>query len=284
MSARHIGLIAGGGRLPYHVAHAVRQSGEALTVIQIDGEASQAGFDGAVSLPLAKFGKILSTLKKAGVTHVCAAGNVARPDFSSFKPDLRAARYLPGTIAAARRGDDALMRHVLGIFEENGFAIVSAQSLCEPLLLPDGPLGRHSLTSLHRADAERAMDVARIMGEQDIGQGAVVASGVVLAVEAQEGTDAMLTRVAALPEALRGHEARRVGVLAKRVKPHQDIRVDMPTLGPATVRLAANAGLAGIMGDAGGAFVLDRDETVRLADELGLFIIGLPGSRPDGTP
>jgi DUF1009 family protein len=111
-----------------------------------------------------------------------------------------------------------------------------------------------------------------------------VASGVVLAVEAQEGTDAMLTRVAALPEALRGHEARRVGVLAKRVKPHQDIRVDMPTLGPATVRLAANAGLAGIMGDAGGAFVLDRDETVRLADELGLFIIGLPGSRPDGTP
>jgi DUF1009 family protein len=276
--ARHIGLIAGGRDLPLHVAKSVEQSGERLTVIELDPDCPAGRFVGAKRIPLVKFGKILKTLEKSGVTHVCLAGLVGRPDFSSFKPDLSAMRYLPGTLKAAKEGDDALMRHVMGILEARGFEIIPAQTLCEALLLKPGSLGLHSIGVAQRADAQRAMEVAELIGQKDIGQGAVVAHGVVLAVEAQEGTDAMLVRVAQLPTALRGDALLRAGVLAKRLKPGQDRRVDLPVIGPKTVELAAAAGLAGIIADAGEAFVIDRAETIRLADEYGLFVVGLPKS------
>lgn len=275
-NTRHIGLIAGGRDLPLHVAKSVVQSGDRLTVIELDPDCPIGQFEGAQRLPLAKFGKVLKTMEKAGVTHVCLAGQVGRPDFSNFKPDLSAMRYLPGTLKAAKEGDDALMRHVMGIFEARGFEIISAQALCQVLLLDAGPIGLHSISADQRADAQRAMEVAELIGEKDIGQGAVVANGVVLAVEAQEGTDAMLERVVQLPEAIRGNALSRAGVLAKRLKPGQDVRVDLPTIGPRTVELAAAAGLAGIIADAGEAFVIDRAETIRLADEHGLFVVGLP--------
>jgi DUF1009 family protein len=273
---RHIGLIAGGRDLPLHVANSIEQMGDRLTVIEIDPDCPEGRFDGAERFPLAKFGKLLKVMKKSGVTHVCFAGTVGRPDFSNFKPDLSAMRYLPGTLKAAKEGDDALLRHVMGIFETRGFEVISAQELCQTLVLKAGPLGLHSISAEQRMDAQRAMEVANLIGEKDIGQGAVVTDGVVLAVEAQEGTDAMLERVANLPAAIRGNTMSRAGVLAKRLKPGQDNRVDLPTIGPRTVELAAKAGLAGIIADADEAFVIDRTETIRLADEHGLFIVGLP--------
>ena len=272
----HIGLIAGGRNLPLYVAEAVKQRGLPLTIIEIDPDCPAGRFEDSRRLPLVKFGKILKHLQKTGVTHVCMAGRVGRPDFGSFKPDVSAMRYLPGTIKAARAGDDALLRHVMGIFEANGFQILPAQTLCESLLLPEGSLGSVGLSAAHRSDAEQAMKIASLIGKADIGQGAIVAKGVVLAVEAQEGTDAMLDRVATLPAALCGTYSSRAGVLAKRLKPDQDRRVDLPTLGPNTVQLAAEAGLAGIIADAGEAFVIDREETVRLANHYGMFIVGLP--------
>ena len=282
MSARrHIGLIAGGGQLPVHVARAVRESDDALSVIEIAPDCPPGRFMGAQRFPLAKFGKMVKTMERAGVTHVCMAGTVSRPDFSGFKPDLAAMRYLPGTIRAAKQGDDALLRHVMEIFETRGFEVVSAQSLSEQLLMEEGTLGAVSIHHAHRNDALRAMQVAELIGAQDIGQGAVVADGVVLAVEAQEGTDAMLERVAALPSAVRGTTTTRVGVLAKRLKPGQDTRADLPTIGPRTVELAAKAGLAGIITEAGRAFVIDAATTRQLADETGLFVVGLP---PGGGP
>lgn len=270
--------------MPVRIASAVRQGHDGLTIVEIDPDSSSGRFADSVRFPLANFGKILRVLKKSGVTHVCLAGKIGRPDFATFKPDMRAMQYLPGTVMAARQGDDALLRHVIDIFEKEGFQILSPQTLCEALKLPPGPLGMHRLTEAHRADAERAMEVARLIGSQDIGQGAVVAAGLVLAVEAQEGTDAMLARVKTLPPALRGEPGRPLGVLAKRLKPGQDDRVDMPTIGPTTVAHAAEAGLAGIIADAGQAFVMDMDETRRVADQAGLFIVGLPGAedRPDG--
>lgn len=283
---RHIGLIAGGGKLPVHVAQAVRQSGDALTVIEIEPDNSPPGrFAGAERFPLAKFGKMVKVMEKAGVSHVCMAGTVSRPDFSTFKPDLGAMRYLPGTVRAAKQGDDALLRHVMDIFESRGFQVVSAQDLSAQLLMTDGVLGQVAFHHTHRNDALRAMEIAELIGTQDIGQGAVVADGVVLAVEAQEGTDAMLQRVATLPEALRGTRSARIGVLAKRPKPGQDTRVDLPTIGPRTVELAAEAGLAGIVLEAGRAFVIDANTVVDVADQHGLFVVGVPAeAKPaDGT-
>jgi len=120
------------------------------------------------------------------------------------------------------------------------------------------------------------MAAARAVGRLDIGQAAVSARGLILAVEAQEGTDAMLRRCADLPAALRGTAQAPVGVLAKAPKPNQDRRIDLPTIGVATLIAAARAGLAGVVGEAGALLVVDREAVIRTADELGLFVVGLP--------
>jgi DUF1009 family protein len=188
---------------------------------------------------------------------------------------MRGLAVLPGAIAAARRGDDALLRFLLGEFEKEGFVVEAAETVMADLTLGPGPLGRHDADPSQMADVLQALKVAHAIGELDIGQGAVVCDGLVLAVEAQEGTDAMLARVAALPPQLRGNMDARRGVIAKTPKPIQDTRVDLPTIGPATVRGAAAAGLVGIVGEPGRLIVLERAATVALADDLGLFILGL---------
>jgi len=271
-----IGLIAGGGGLPEYVRAAAIDNDTLGLVIALDPFVPESNFPKAERLRLGQFGKMVRLLKKTDCTHVCFAGIVKRPDFKRLKPDFKALLNLPGTIRAAGQGDDALMRHVLGLFEQEGFSIVSPQDVCADLMLTEGVIGSVQITDDHRDDALEACKIATAIGALDVGQAAVVARGVTLAVEAQEGTDAMLTRLLNLHPDLRGQPEARVGVLAKIVKPKQDIRVDLPTLGPETVRHAAEAGLAGVVAEAGGAFVIDRAETVRLADEAGLFIAGLP--------
>lgn len=271
-----IGLIAGGGQLPDYVRAAAVETEALGLIIALDPFVPELSFPNAERLRLGQFGKMVRRLRKADCTHVCFAGIVKRPDFMRLKPDLKAMRHLPGTIRAAGQGDDALMRHVLGLFEQEGFEIISPQDVCADLMLSEGVIGAVPITNKHRDDALEACKIAAAIGALDIGQGAVVARGVTLAVEAQEGTDAMLTRLLNLPPELRGSADARIGVLAKIVKPKQDIRVDLPTIGPETIRHAAEAGLAGVVAEAGGAFVIDRRETIRMADEAGLFIAGLP--------
>ncbi|WP_409433675.1 LpxI family protein [Litorimonas sp. RW-G-Af-16] len=266
-----LGLVAGGGKLPIYVAHAA--GARLVTTIALDGFAKASDYSAAQVLSLGQFGHMVKALKKAKATHVCFAGIVKRPDFSQVKPDLKGMRHLPGAIRAAGQGDDALLRHILGLFEKEGLIVVSPQEICEDLLLGEGALGTIGLSKVFRDDALKACEIAREIGRLDIGQGAVVSQGVVLAVEAQEGTDAMLKRIADLPPAIRPKDQ---GVLAKLIKPSQDDRVDLPTLGPETVRLAAEAGLAGIVAEEGRAFVIDRRDVIRLADELGIFIVGIP--------
>lgn len=154
---------------------------------------------------------------------------------------------------------------------------MGAHEVAGDLTLPAGPLGRHAPGPQHQGDIDRALEVARSIGRLDIGQGAVVCDGLVLAVEAQEGTDAMLKRVAQLAAHLRGGPGAPRGVLAKAPKPGQEERVDLPTIGLATLEAAASAGLAGIAGEAGKVLALDRPALVRRADELGLFIVGVAG-------
>lgn len=271
-----LGLIAGGGDLPKHVAYA---AGEELgRVIVLKGFGDPADFEKSDTLALGQMGKIFKTLKASDCTHVCFAGYVDRPDFKDIKPDLRALFMMPRAMKAATGGDDALLRHVLGLFEKEGFQIISPQEVCVDLLLEEGALGAIKLPQAHREDALAACHIAQAIGALDIGQGAVVAHGVTLAVEAQEGTDAMLQRVASLPQALRGAEGNRRGVLAKMIKPKQDQRVDLPVIGLATVENAAAAGLAGIVAEAGRAFVLDEDSVIEAANRHGLFVLGLPPS------
>lgn len=271
-----LGLVAGGGGLPIEIAEHCEQSGRPLFVIRLKGLADAAlnDFAGA-EVGLAEFGKCFKALKRAGCKAVCLVGNVARPDFRTFIPDLKGLMFLPGLVAAARKGDDALLRYVVGEFEKEGFKVEGAHEVMADLTLPAGALGRIAPDDSHVHDVGRALTVAREMGRMDIGQGAVVCDGLVLAVEAQEGTDAMLSRVAELPADIRGRPGAPRGVLAKAPKPIQDERIDLPTIGIGTVHAAARAGLAGIVGEASGLLVLDREAVIELADELGLFIYGV---------
>jgi DUF1009 family protein len=274
--APKLGLIAGGGALPAEVADHCRRAGRDYFVIRLKGFAEPGmGLHPGADVGLAQLGKCIKLLREEGCKAICFAGNVARPDFSKLTPDLRGMAALPGIVAAAAKGDDALLRRIIGEFEKEGFLIEGAHEVEGDLTLPRGPLGRHAPGPEHEADIERALTVAREIGRLDVGQGAVVCDGLVLAVEAQEGTDAMLRRVCDLPAAIRGSIDRRKGVLAKAPKPIQETRIDLPTIGLATVQRAAKAGLAGIAGEAGHLLVVDRDAVIEMADDLGLFIYGV---------
>lgn len=271
-----LGLIAGGGGLPVEIATTCRQAGRPLFVVRLKGfaEPALAEFPGA-DIGIAELGKCIRALKAANCDAVCFAGLVNRPDFAALRPDVRGLKALPGLISAARQGDDGLLRALLQEFEKEGFRIEGADEAMGELRLPLGPLGRVRPDPGHQADISRALHVARELGRMDVGQGAVVCEGLVLAVEAQEGTDAMLRRVADLPQAIRGQPGNLRGVLAKVPKPIQETRVDLPTIGVATIQRAARAGLAGVVGEAGRLLVLDRRELIDLADDLGLFVLGV---------
>ena len=198
------------------------------------------------------------------------AGIVKRPDFSKLKLDMRGTLLLPKVIAAARQGDDALLRTMVSAFEKEGFKVRGADDVNDGLLAAEGVIAGKEPSGVLLADLKRAAQIAAIIGSEDIGQGCVVRSGLVLAVEAQEGTDAMLARVAGLPRTDRG------GVLVKRPKPIQERRIDLPTMGVGTVEAAAAAGLLGIGLEAGGALILDLEGCKQVAKDVGIFIYGFP--------
>ena len=272
-----LGLIAGGGALPVVLAEQCRLAGRPLFVLRLKGMADPAldAYPGAEAA-LGQMGRWLGLLHDAGCEAVCMAGRVARPDFSTLKLDLRALKALPRVLAAAGQGDDALLRFFVDEFEREGFVVEGAHQVAEGLAAPEGVLGRIAPGPADREDMFKGFAVAGEIGRLDIGQAVVVRRGLVLAVEAQEGTDAMLARCAGLPEALRGPPGERSGVLVKRSKPIQEERVDLPTLGVATVEGAARAGLAGVAGEAGRTLVVDRAAVIAAADALGLFVFGLP--------
>jgi DUF1009 family protein len=270
-----LGLIAGGGALPLSVAARCEAEGRPVFLVRLAGFADPhlARYSG-IDAGMAEIGKVLSALKKAGCDAVCFAGTVNRPDFKTLKPDFKGATLLPGIVAAAAKGDDALLRKILSVFEAEGYAIEGADDILGGETLPGGALGAVEPTPAQLADLRKALYVAEKAGELDIGQGAVVCDGLVLAVEAQEGTDAMLARVAGLPVDLRGSGADRKGALGKAPKPIQDLRVDMPVMGARTVEMAAAAGLAGVGGLAGQLIVIDRTGVIEAADRLGLYVWG----------
>ena len=270
-----LGLIAGGGALPLAIAARCEVEGRPLFVIRLSGFADPhlVRYPGA-DIGMAELGKALAALKASECKTVCFAGTVDRPNFKTLKPDLKGATLLPGIIAAATKGDDALLRKILSVFENEGYGVEGADDILGGETLPAGALGAVVPTAQQISDLKKALHVAEKAGELDIGQGAVVCDGLVLAVEAQEGTDAMLTRVAGLPADLRGAPGSPKGALGKAPKPIQDLRVDMPVIGTRTLELAAAAGLAGVGGLADHLILIDRPALIETADRLGLFVWG----------
>jgi DUF1009 family protein len=271
-----LGIIAGGGELPIAIAQAAQDEGRAIFLVALDGMARPSDVDpfphGFVSL--GELGKAIKLLQDAGCDEVAFAGKVARPEFTKLKLDARGALALPRIMAAALKGDDALLRALLAIFEKEGMRVIGSAEAARDLLAPFGELGRLKPSPEDNGDIRHAIRVVATLGALDIGQAAVVCQGLVLAVEAAEGTDAMLARVATLPAAVRGAPGNRKGVMAKAAKPHQERRVDLPVIGVRTVELAAEAGLSGIAVEGGAALIMGRARVVEAADRYGIFVYG----------
>jgi UDP-2,3-diacylglucosamine hydrolase len=272
-----LGILAGGGELPLRVARAAKEAGRPVfAVVMRDwGEPAQwAGLPHTVERPGAA-GRILKQLRGAKVRQIVLTGHARRPSVTALRPDAYGLRVIARIGAAFFLGDDGLLRAVARVLEEEGFEVVSPQSVLAGLLPESGLLGRAPAPDkTARADIRRGIDVCRALGAVDVGQAVVVQQGLVLGVEAIEGTDALLARCSGLRREGGG------GVLVKLAKPGQDRRLDLPAVGPETVRNAAAAGLAGIAFGAGATVLLDRERTVAAADAAGLFLLALS---PDET-
>ena len=266
-----LGIIAGLGELPVKIAREALQAGRKIHVLRVAGfvEPALDEFPGEI-VGIGQIGHQIKSLKAAGCDEIVFAGIVKRPDFSDIKLDMKGARLLPKVVAAARKGDDALLRTLVGAFEKEGFRVIGAETVSEKLLAPLGVICGDEPQDDVISDLRRAADVALVMGTEDIGQGCVVRNGLVLAVEAQEGTDQMLERVKSLPS----HESG--GVLVKRPKPIQERRIDLPTIGVSTIDGAATAGLVAIGVEAEGTLIIDIDACKRSAQEHGILIYGFP--------
>lgn len=274
-----LGIIAGAGELPLAIARIVQQDRRPVFVLALEGSADSGAFSGFphAAVQIGEVARAVQLLKDAGCTAVTLAGRIARPEFSRIKLDRLGTMHLPRIVAAALRGDDALLRAVIAMFEKEGFRVLGTAEVTRSLLAPEGPLGAEAPGAQDSADIEIGCRVVQALGGLDVGQAAVVCGGLTLAVEAAEGTDQMLRRVADLPPQLRGTALMRRGVLVKAAKPRQERRVDLPVIGPATIKLAAAAGLAGVAVQAGSVLVVDRTSVAGLASASGLFVYGFSG-------
>ncbi len=274
-----LGIIAGGGPMPLRVAEAARAAGRGVFLLGLEGFAQPAAL-AAYPHAMARFGaagRIVELLRGHGVRDLVLVGTVRRPGFFDLRPDAEGAKLLARIGRAAFAGDDGLLRAVIKVLGDLGFNVIGAHDVMREVLGPQGLLTRTGPDAQALADIARGVAVARRLGEVDVGQGCVVQLGLVLAVEAIEGTDAMLARCGALRREGAG------GVLVKLVKPGQERRADLPTIGAQTVRAAATAGLRGIAFEAGGTLLAEREQAIALADEAGIFLLGFDPDHPIPT-
>ncbi len=274
-----LGILAGGGPLPGQVAANAARAGRDVFMVAFQDFAEPA----IVSpwphefIRLAAAGRILASLREHGCTELVLIGPVRRPSLRDLRPDGEGTRILARIGRGLFAGDDGLLAALVRVLGEEGFAIRGAHEFLPGQVGRPGRLGQHAPDADAEADIRHGVMVAQALGRLDVGQGCVVQNGLVLAVEALEGTDRMLERAGSLRQPGPG------GVLVKLVKPGQDRRADLPTIGPGTVAAAAAAGLRGIAFEAGGTLLTSPDRLRDAADRDGIFLLGLdPGQLATG--
>lgn len=266
-----VGILAGGGPLPGQVAAAAIAAGRGVFLVGLEGYAEPAvlkPFPHAMAR-LGAAGQILSLLRNASVRDLVLVGPVRRPSIFDLRPDAEGVKIMARVGRAAFGGDDGLLAAVVRVLAEEGFNVIGAHEILTESLGPKGLLTRIGPDAQAQADIDRGIAVLRALGPVDVGQGCIVQMGIVLAVEAIEGTDAMIRRAGPL------HRPGPGGVLVKLVKPGQDRRADLPTIGPGTIAACVAAGLRGIAFEAGGTMLTDRAATIADADTRGIFLLGV---------
>lgn len=270
-------LIAGGGDYPVHLARALAAHGERPFIAALDGVADPAAFGRDADVQryrLGQLGSLLEELRRRSIADIVMLGGLPRPSFGALRPEASTLKYLPHFAKAFRGGDDHLLRGVVVFFEQQGFRVHGPAELAPELTAPEGPLGRRKANAEQRELLLRGFSMLDALSPFDVGQAAILADHRVVAIEAAEGTDAMIGRVADLVSRGRLKIGKGDGVLVKRPKIGQDLRLDMPAIGPDTLRNIAQAGLSGIGIRAGQVLIGDRAALARLADQLGLFVEG----------
>ena len=271
-----LGILGGGGPLPGEVAASAARAGRAVFIVAFQDFAEP---DIVSPWPhefirLAAAGRILSALREHRCTELVLIGPVRRPSLRDLRPDAEGTRILARIGRGLFAGDDGLLAALVRVLGEEGFTVRGAHEFLPGSVGAAGRLGRHAPDAEALSDIRRGVMVVQALGRLDIGQGCVVQNGLVLAVEALEGTDRMLERAGGLRQPGPG------GVLVKLVKPGQERRADMPTIGPGTVAAAAAAGLRGIAFEAGGTLLTNPDRLRDAADRHGIFLVGID---PDGS-
>jgi DUF1009 family protein len=270
-----VAIIAGAGTLPLHVAASAERAGHTVFVALLAGSANAAdyaAFDHQ-TFGLGQFGALSKALTSRGILDAAFIGAVVRPGITDIRPDMGLIRHWQTITAAFRKGDDGLLSAVVDILEAHGVRVVSALDLAPDLAIANpGPVGARRPEGAARGEIDLGLELIAALSPFDVGQCVVVSDGRPVAIEGAEGTDAMLARVAEMRRNGRLKRETGGGVLIKAPKRGQNMRIDIPTIGPETVRRAAEAGLQGIAITVGEVIVADRQETIALADASGLFI------------
>ncbi len=274
-----LALICGGGTLPLTVAESVSKRGRPVVIFALRGHADPTLVARYPHywLRLGQLGAFTRLARAAGCRDVVFIGSLIRPTLWNLRPDLKALTLLPRIMAAYRGGDNHLLSGVSKMVEDQGFRLVGAHEVAPEIVVPQGALGRVGASERHQQDIAFGFDYLRASGVFDIGQAVVVAGKHVLAVEAVEGTDQMLERVAELRAAGRIGAPEGIGVLVKAPKPGQDNRFDLPSIGPKTVSGVVRARLAGIAVVSGTTVIAEPERVVSEADRAGIFVVGVPG-------
>lgn len=269
-----LGVIAGGGSVPARLLAVCARRGLTPVVVALEGQTDPALVSGCehVWISLGKAGRGIEFLKEKGVRDLVMIGSVRRPALSELVPDWRTVKFF-ARLGLRAIGDDDLLRALREELEREGFILRGVHEFADDLLTRRGAYGAVTPGAQARADIRRGFTVAQALGRVDVGQSVIVQQGIVLGVEAAEGTDALILRCADLRRKNTGKDDG--GVLVKVFKPGQDRDLDLPTIGPRTVDLAAQAGLSGIALEAGNSLILDPEDVTRRANEASLFVTGI---------
>jgi UDP-2,3-diacylglucosamine hydrolase len=272
-----LAIVAGGGSVPIAVAEAVMRRGRRVVLFPVRGWADPAAVERFPHYWIAagQGGRLARHARAEGCRDLVLVGTALRPALASMRLDWTTFRLLPAIWRAYRGGDDHLLSGVARIFHELGFRIVGAHEVAPEILMPRGNIGTVGPGQRDRADIARGLALLHAIGPFDVGQAVVVANNQVLALEAVDGTDSMLERIAELRTHGRVATGKGVGVLVKAPKSTQDRRLDMPAIGPKTVEAAARAGLAGIAVVAGSTIIAEPQQVARAADAAKLFVYGV---------
>ena len=265
-----LGILAGGGSLPSLIVEACRQSDRDLFVIAFEGQAEP---DLVADVPhawvrLGAAGKTLMLLKDAGVEDLVLAGPIERPTMAALRPDAKALEIL-ARLGIKSLGDDGLLRALIDILEAEGYAVTSPVDILDDLQAADGVLGAVAPDADANSDIARGIEILQALSPVDVGQAVVMQEGLVLGVEAVEGTDALIDRCKLLKRDGPGP------ILVKTSKQGQDIRVDLPTIGAATIQKAADAGFRGVAVEANATLILEREQVIDTGNQANLFILAV---------